>query len=76
MSYGFITNAEDAKNALKELNRNYEGRKVWSDLYSSVNLAEQQALSSLKSDYSSDITQAYVNAHKNKAVIANSDLLN
>ncbi len=61
-NYGQIFSTNDIARQLKEANRTYEGLKTWEQLYGSVNLAEEQIISSLKQDYSKEISQAYLSS--------------
>ena len=61
-NYGQIFSTNDIARQLKEANRTYEGLKIWEQLYGSVNLAEQQAISSLEQDYSKEVGQAYLSS--------------
>ena len=72
--YGLITTTSNTASQLKELNKDYEKRRTWASLYGSVDLAEQQVLSSLQYDYSKDVLDAYATAYGEKSVIANSAL--
>lgn len=72
--YGLITTTSNTASQLKELNKDYEKRRTWASLYGSVDVAEQQALSSLQYDYSKDVLDAYTAAYAEKSAIANSDL--
>lgn len=64
----------EIKRQLAELNRDYLGRKTWEGAYGAVDLAKQQQLSALSSDYSQAVAEAYASAYKNSAILQNSDL--
>ena len=74
MAYGYITSVNEYKKQLKDLNRNYEGRKVWEDLYGAVGLSKQRAESQLVQDYNSSILNAYKSAYKQQSDIYRSAL--
>lgn len=66
--------ASDYSAQLKELNKDYERRRVWSSLYGAVDLSKQRALNTLRYDYGKDISEAYAAAYNQAGVIANSTL--
>ena len=74
MAYGYIQTSANVAKQLKELNRDYYGRKTWGSLYGAVDLQRQQALSQLNYDYDSQIAKAYSTAFQQKSAIANSAL--
>lgn len=74
MAYGYITSTNDYKKQLKELNRNYEGRKVWDELYGQIGLSQQRAENSVRRDYLTNLSEAYTSAYNQKAAVANSAL--
>ena len=59
---------------LKQLNKDYERRRVWSSLYGAVDLSKQRALNSLQYDYNKDVSEAYAAAYNERGAIANSNL--
>ena len=73
-NYGQIFSANDIAKQLKEANRTYEGLKTWEQLYGSVNIAEQQMMSSLKQDYSKEIGQAYLSSLQQEQDILTSNI--
>lgn len=74
MAYGYIQTASNVARQLKELNRDYYGRKTFGNLYSGIELEKQQALSDLSYDYDTQIAKAYTAAFQEKSQIANSAL--
>jgi hypothetical protein len=70
----YIMTGDKIKSQLKQLNRNYQGRQTWNELYGSINFAEQQGLANAASSYESNILNAYSEAYRNRASIANSAL--
>ena len=74
MAYGYIQTASNVAKQLKELNRDYFGRKTWGNLYSNVDYQRQSALSDLTYDYETQVAKAYSSAHQQKSTIANSAL--
>lgn len=75
MAYGYITSANDYKQQLKNLNRNYEGRKTWNALYGAVDLQGQHMKSQVKSEYSQDMLDTYKQAYDQSKSLNNSSLL-
>jgi len=74
MPYGFVTTAGQYKEDLKRQNRDYEGRKTWDTMFSNVDLARQQQISSLQQDYSKAIGEAYASAYNNRTAVAASNI--
>ena len=74
MAYGYITSTNEYKKQLKDLNRNYEGRRVWDELYGQIGLSKQLAESTLNQDYSTNVLDAYSEAYNQRLAIANSAL--
>lgn len=74
MAYGYIQTAGNVARQLKELNRDYRGRKTWGSLYGAVDLQRQQSLGDLGYDYDSQVAKAYATAYQQKSAIANSAL--
>lgn len=72
--YGSIFTKSSTKSQLKELNKNYEGRKMWQELYASADLAKQSMMEDAEYSYSSDVAEAYKVAQLNKNTIAFSNL--
>ena len=72
--YGTIFDTSSIKKQLSEANRDYEGRKTWEGLYSSVDMAAKQQESMLKKDYSKSIADAYATAYKTNSAIMSSNL--
>ena len=72
MSYVFTS--DEVKNQLKELNKSYDGRKTFGDLYAGVDLAAQRQLSDLSYDYGIAMNQAYTSSMQQKSAIAGSTL--
>ena len=69
-----IISTDKIKSQLRELNRNYEGRQTWNELYAGVDLAEKQAVNQATSSYESDVLDAYISAFKTRSQVANSNL--
>lgn len=74
MAYGYIQTASNVARQLKELNRDYQGRRTWDKLYANIDLQKREALSDLTYDYDTQIAKAYSTAFANKTAIANSAL--
>lgn len=72
--YGMIFDTSDIKSQLAEANRDYYGRKVWENLYGSIDYAKQKQLGKLQQDYSSAVNEAYASAHLANQNIAASNL--
>lgn len=72
--YGNIVTTSDAARFLKDMNRDYYGRKTWEQAFGNIDLAEQQQIGSLGYDYSKAIGEAYAAAYKNKQGIMASNL--
>lgn len=72
--YGMVYDVNNIKQYLAEANRDYTGRKTWERLYGSIDLAKQQQLKQLDTDYSQAAAQAYAAAYRNNMDIATSDL--
>ena len=72
--YGMIFDTSDIKSQLAEANRDYYGRKVWENLYGSIDYAKQRQLGKLQQDYSSAVNEAYASAHLANQNIAASNL--
>ena len=71
---GMIFDTSDIKSQLAEANRDYYGRKVWENLYGSIDYAKQKQLGRLEQDYSSAVSEAYASAHRANQAIAGSNL--
>lgn len=71
---GMIFDTNSIKKQLVEANRDYTGRKIWENLYGSVNLAEQQQLNALKQDYTKAVSDAYASAYESKQAVAASNI--
>lgn len=74
MPYGYLQTKNNVAKQLKELNRDYYGRKTWSQLYGSVDMAEQSYISSLTQDYAKDVSDAYASSFRQMGAINNSSL--
>ena len=74
MAYGYITSTDEYKQQLRNLNRNYEGRKVWDELYGQIGLSQQRAENLVRQDYLTNLSEAYSSAYNQKAAVANSAL--
>lgn len=72
--YGMIFDTADIKSQLAAANRDYYGRKVWENLYGSIDYAKQRQLGKLQQDYSSAVNEAYASAHLANQNIAASNL--
>lgn len=72
--YGMIFDSSDIKSQLAQANRDYYGRKVWENLYGSIDYAKQKQLDKLQQDYSSAVNEAYASAHLANQNIAASNL--
>ena len=72
--YGMIFDTSDIKSQLAQANRDYYGRKVWENLYGSIDYAKQKQLGKLQQDYSSAVNEAYASAHLANRNIAASNL--
>lgn len=72
--YGMIFDTSSIKSQLAEANRDYYGRKVWENLYGSIDYAKQKQLGKLQQDYSSAVNEAYASAHLANQNIAASNL--
>lgn len=72
--YGMIFDTSNIKSQLAEANRDYYGRKVWENLYGSIDYAKQRQLGKLQQDYSSAVNEAYASAHLANQNIAASNL--
>ena len=72
--YGMIFDTSDIKSQLAQANRDYYGRKVWENLYGSIDYAKQRQLGKLQQDYSSAVNEAYASAHLANQNIAASNL--
>lgn len=72
--YGMIFDTSDIKSQLAEANRDYYGRKVWENLYGSIDYAKQRQLGKLQQDYSSAVNEAYASAYLANQNIAASNL--
>ena len=74
MPYGYVTTAAQYKEDLKRENRDYEGRKTWDAMFSNIDLARQQQISSLQQDYSKAMGEAYASAYNNRTAVAASNI--
>lgn len=74
MAYGYIQTASNVARQLKELNRDYRARKTWENLYGTIDIQRQDALSDLEYDYEGQVAKAYSAAYNEKSRIANSAL--
>ena len=74
MPYGYLQTGNNVAKQLKELNRDYEGRKIWSKMYSNIDSASKSSINAIERDYASDITKAYESAYKNKMLLQSSNL--
>lgn len=74
MAYGYIQTASNVAKQLKELNRDYKARKTWENLYGTIDIQRQDALSDLAYDYEGQVAKAYSAAYNEKSQIANSAL--
>ena len=74
MPYGYLQTGSNVAKQLKELNRDYEGRKTWGQLYGSVDLSSNKAIASLERDYAEDVSEAYASAYRNRGAIQNMGL--
>lgn len=74
MANGYIQTAKNVSTQLKDLNRDYYGRKRWQGLYDTVYYQKEQAMNNLESDYNAQVAEAYKTAYANKASVANSML--
>ena len=74
MPQGHIFTSNMLKQQLKELNTTYEGKKTWENLYGNISMAEQQAMSSLKQNYSSAIGEAYLSSLQEEQNILSSNI--
>lgn len=72
--YGMIFDTSDIKSQLAQANRDYYGRKVWENLYGSIDYAKQRQLGKLQQDYSSAVNEAYASAYLANQNIAASNL--
>lgn len=72
--YGMIFDTSDIKSQLAQANRDYYGRKVWENLYGSIDYAKQKQLGKLQQDYSSAVNEAYASAYLANQNIAASNL--
>lgn len=72
--YGMIFDTSDIKSQLAQANRDYYGRKVWENLYGSIDYAKQKQLDKLQQDYSSAVNEAYASAYLANQNIAVSNL--
>lgn len=72
--YGMIYDSGSIKQQLAEANRDYRGRKTWENLYSSIDVAEQQQIGTLKQDYAKAVADAYSAAYQTNQAIASSNL--
>lgn len=73
MPYGNIFMTSDYATALKETQRDYAGRKTWSEMYLKTDLAAKQAEAAVKYDYAKDIAEAYSASQQNIASIYGSN---
>ena len=74
MAYGYIQTADNVARQLKELNRDYTGRKTWGKLYGAIDIQRQDAIADLTYDYEEQLAKAYSTAYGEKSLIANSAL--
>ena len=74
MAYGIINTASNTAKQLKELNRDYEGRRTWGSLYSTVDLQADRAVNRATIDYNKAVSDAYAAAYAQKTAISNSNL--
>ncbi len=72
MGYVFTTDA--VKEQLKEMNRDYEGRKTWGNMYAQADLTGQLGTSQVNYDYASAMNEAYKSAYSQQSSIKNSNL--
>lgn len=70
----YTLSTEDVAKTLYELNKNYEGQQVWREAFVNTELAEQQALESVKYDYAKAANQAYAASMANENALLNSNL--
>lgn len=70
----YTLSTEDVAKTLYELNKNYEGQQVWREAFVNTELAEQQALESVKYDYAKAANQAYAASMANENALMNSNL--
>ena len=73
--YGSIFTEDDFKKQLYDLNRDYEGRKTWANMFQQAGLAAQQQQSALDYDYANAMSQAYLNSLNSGAAISGSNVL-
>lgn len=74
MPQGYIFTKDELARNLQEANRDYYGRKTWEELYGNIALSGQQAISSLKQDYSSAIGEAYLSSLQSEQDILSSNI--
>jgi hypothetical protein len=74
MPQGHIFTSDMLKQQLKELNTTYDNRKTWENLYGNISMAEQEAISSLKQNYSSAIGEAYLSSFREEQNILSSNI--
>ena len=55
VNFGLNVTGADAVRYLKEMNRDYYGRKTWEQAFGNIDLSEQQQIGSLGYDYSKAI---------------------
>lgn len=70
---GTIVTAEGLKPQLAEMNRDYQGRYTWNQLYSAIDLSKQQQLGELSQYYGSALGKAYVSSQQQAAAISASN---
>lgn len=75
MAYGSIFTEDDFKRQLYDLNRDYEGKRTWANMFQQAGLAAQQQQSALDYDYANAMSQAYLNSINSGAAISGSNVL-
>lgn len=67
MQYGTVINSANVNRWLQQYNRSYNGRSTFSQMYSAIDVAAQQAEASVKYDMAQDVADAYTAALKQKS---------
>lgn len=67
--------AESMATTLKQMNRDYYGRRTWAQQFAGVDFSKQLALEGLKSDYGASVGAAYDTAFGNRTALQMSNLI-
>lgn len=75
MSYGTVFTTEDMKRQLYNLNRNYNNKKTWSNLFADAGINAQQQINQSNYDYANAMSQAYLSSLNSNSLVAGSNVI-